>query len=215
MNKISKVFAKKYFDLNKAIDKSYIDNGIGCLAVKITKFNDVISRYSGEGYECLNHEFYSYLDRNIQYIPNDVPILLQVYGCKLTQKQKEIIIENVREHYQYKLGEVIENNNNTVRKNVIFFALAIVFLILFIALEDNEMISSFLNLVFWFYGSSVVTFFAVDVRRARKARARAGQIANMYITIDEKYNSNPITEEDKKIIYEYLREVEAKEQTKK
>lgn len=214
MNKISKVFAKKYFDLNKAIDKSYIDNGIGCLAVKITKFNDVISRYSGEGYECLNYEFYSYLDRNIQYIPDNVPILLQVYGCKLTQKQKAIIIENVREHYQYKLGEVIESNNNTVRKNVIFFALAIVFLFLFIALEDNEMISSFLNLVFWFYGSSVVTFFAVDVRRARKLRARAGQIANMYITIDEKYNSNPITEEDKRIIYEYLREVEAKEQEK-
>lgn len=206
MEKLGKIFENKYFDLNKAIDKSYIDNGIGCLAVKISDYNDAISRYAGDGYECLNYEFYSYLDRNLRYIPDNVPILLQVYGCKFTEKQKEIIYENIKEHYQYALGEVIEDNNNMIRKNIIFLVLAVIFLILFIVLEDNEMISSFINLVFWFYGSSVVTFFAVDIRKAKKARTRAGQIANMYIIIEEEYNDNPITEKDKKIIYKYLQE---------
>lgn len=215
MKKIGRLFEKQYFDLSKAIDKSYIDNGVGRLAVKISHYNDVISRYAGEGYECLNYDFYSYLDRNIRYIPDDVPILLQVYGCKFTKEQKETIVENIREHYQYVLGEVIEDNNNMIRKNVIFLALAVIFLILFIISENNEMISSFVNLVFWFYGSSVVTFFAVDIRKAKKARARAGQIANMFIIIEEKYNKNEITEEDKKMMYEHLKEAKKNDQIRK
>lgn len=201
MKKIHKEFEKEYFDLNSAINKSYIDNGVGCLAVKIKKFSDVISRYSGKGYECLNHEFYSYLDRNLKYIPDNVPILVQIYGCKLKQKEKEIIVENVREHYQYKLGEVIEANNAKMKKIAIYFALAIIFLILSIVTEKYEMLSDFLNLAFWFYGSTVVTYFAVDIRGTKKARARAGQIANMFILIDEKLDTNPITEKDKEIIY--------------
>ena len=201
MKKIHKEFEKEYFDLNSAINKSYIDNGVGCLAVKIKKFSDVISRYSGKGYECLNHEFYSYLDRNLKYIPDNVPILVQIYGCKLKQKEKEIIVENVREHYQYKLGEVIEANNAKMKRIAIYFALAIIFLILSIVTEKYEMLSDFLNLAFWFYGSTVVTYFAVDIRGTKKARARAGQIANMFILIDEKLDTNPITEKDKEIIY--------------
>lgn len=169
MKKIHKEFEKEYFDLNSAINKSYIDNGVGCLAVKIKKFSDVISRYSGKGYECLNHEFYSYLDRNLKYIPDNVPILVQIYGCKLKQKEKEIIVENVREHYQYKLGEVIEANNAKMKKIAIYFALAIIFLILSIVTEKYEMLSDFLNLTFWFYGSTVVTYFAVDIRRTKKS----------------------------------------------
>ena len=83
----------------------------------------------------------------------------------------------------------------------IYFVLAIVFLLLSIITEKYEMLSDFLNLAFWFYGSAVVTYFAVDIRGAKKKRARAGQIANMFILIDEKLDTNPITEKDKEIIY--------------
>lgn len=207
MKKISRVFEDKYFDLNSAVKKSYIDNGIGCLAVRIKKYDDVISRYSGKEYECLNHEFYSYLDRNIQYIPEDVPILLQVYGCKLKQKQKEIIVENIREHYSYKLGEVIEANEAKVKKMCIFGLLAFACLLLSLATEDlSNVISDFLNLAFCFYGSAVITFLATDIKGSKQRRIRAAQIANMYITIEEKYNDAPITENDKKIIYSFIKE---------
>lgn len=88
-----------------------------------------------------------------------------------------------------------------MKKIAIYFALAIIFLILSIVTEKYEMLSDFLNLAFWFYGSTVVTYFAVDIRGTKKARARAGQIANMFILIDEKLDTNPITEKDKEIIY--------------
>lgn len=212
MAKINKIFAEQYYDLNSSIKKYYIDNGVGCIAVKIDKFNDAISRYSGEGYECLNHEFYSYLDRNIRYIPENVPILLQVYGCKLTNEQKAVIIENIREHYQFKLGEVIEANRAKIRKITVFLILAMIFFPLSVITEEKyEMLSNFLNLAFWFYGSSVVTFLAVELRGAKKARERAGQIANMYITVDEKYDKSPITEENKKVILEYVKQASSKD----
>lgn len=205
MKKIKHVFEEQYFDLNKEVNKIYVDNGIGCIAVRIKKYSDVISRYSGKGYECLDHEFYSYLDRNLRYIPADVPILLQVYGCKLKEKEKEIIVENIREHYAYKLGEVIEENNEKRLKIILYAVLGAIFFTLSIVTENiSDMLSNFLNLAFWFYGSTVVTYFAVDMRGARVKRRRAGQIANMYITIEEKLNANPISEEDKEIIFKSL-----------
>lgn len=205
MKKIKHVFEEQYFDLNKEVNKIYVDNGIGCIAVRIKKYSDVISRYSGKGYECLDHEFYSYLDRNLRYIPADVPILLQVYGCKLKEKEKEIIVENIREHYAYKLGEVIEANNEKRLKIILYAVLGAIFFTLSIITENiSDMLSNFLNLAFWFYGSTVVTYFAVDMRGARVKRRRAGQIANMYITIEEKLNANPISEEDKEIVFKSL-----------
>ena len=204
--KISKVFEKQYFDLNTAINKSYISNGIGCLAAKVSDFNDIISRFSGEGYECLNHEFYSYLDRNLQYIPDNVPILLEVYGCKFSKEQKEVIIENIREHYQYKLGEVIEANKAKLLRIGTFLVLTVLLLIGYIATESNSYISDSLNLAFVFFGSAVISFLATDLTGPRQRRARAGQMANMYIIVEEKYNPNPITDEDKEIIYNFLKQ---------
>ena len=205
--KRNRIFENKYFDLQSAIKKDYIDNGIGCLAAKITKYEDVISRYSGEGYECLNPEFYHYINRNVQYIPSDIPILLQIYGCKLTKKQQELITDNIREHYSYKLGEVIEENKNKTKRVGTFVVLASIFLILSLITEDvYEYVSSFLNLAFCFYGSSVITFFATGAVGSKNNRIRAAQLANMYITIEEELNTNHITEEDKKIIYSSIKE---------
>ena len=204
--KISRIFENKYFDLNKAINKSYLSNGVGCLAAKVEKFDDIISRFSGEGYECLNHEFYSYLDRNLQYFPDDVPILLEVYGCKFTEEQKEIIIENIREHYQYKLGEVIQANRAKLLRIGTFTVLTILLLIGYISTASNTYISDSLNLAFVFFGSAVISFIATDLTGPKQRRKRAGQLANMYIVVEEKLNTNPITEEDKKIILEFLKE---------
>ena len=212
MAKKSRIFETQYYNLGESITKYYMDNGIGCLAAKISSYNDAISKYSGEGYECLNHEFYSYLDRNLQYIPENVPILLQIYGCKLTKEQKASIIENIREHYQFKLGEVIEENKEKFKKIAIFLILAMIFFPLSVITEEtNELLSNFLNLAFWFYGSSVVTYFAVELKGARNNRTRAGQFANMYITIDEKLNKNPITDKDKQIITDYVKQANIKD----
>ena len=215
MAKKNKLFETQYYNLGESITKYYMDNGVGCVAAKISKYNDVISKYSGEGYECLDHEFYSYLDRNLQYIPESVPVLLQIYGCKLNDKQKTSIVENIREHYQFKLGEVIEANKAKLRKIGVFLILAMIFFPLSVITEEKyEMLSNFLNLAFWFYGSSVVTYLAVEVKGAKDARARAGQFANMYITIDEKLNKDPITEKDKEIIYSFIQNMNEKEKTK-
>ena len=208
---ISRIFEKKYFDLNTAINKSYMSNGVGCLAAKVRSFDDIISRFSGEGYECLNHEFYSYLDRNLQYIPDDVPIFLEIYGCKFTDEQKAIIIENIREHYQYKLGEVIRANKEKIFRITVFMILAVLLLIAYIATESNSYISDSLNLAFVFFGSAVISFLATDLTGPRQRRARAGQLANMYIVVEEKLNTNPISDEDKKIIYDFLKEANKKD----
>ena len=203
--KISKIYERKYFDLNKAVNKSYMSNGVGRLAAHVSNYNDIISRFSGKGYECLNHEFYSYLDRNLQYIPDNVPIVLDVYGCKFTDQQKETIVENIREHYQYKLGEVIQAEKANLLKNLVFLILTILFLIGYISTKSNTYISDSLNLAFIFFGSAVVSFIATDLTGPRQRRLRAAQFANMYIVIDEKIDLNPITDKEKEILINYIK----------
>lgn len=216
MNNLKKLFEKKNFDLNEEISKSYIENGVGCFAVKIKKYEDAISFYAGEGYECLNNDFAAYLDGNIRFIPSDVPILLQVYGCKLKEKQKKIIIQSIREHYLYKLGLVIEENKAKRRKISIFIILAAIFFLLTVLTESvSDFLSDFLNLAFWFYGSAVVTYFAVDLKGAIANRRRAGQIAYMYITVEEKLNTAPLTDKYKNLILEFIEEERKKSENAK
>lgn len=214
MNNLKKMFEKESFDLNEEIKRSYIENGVGCFAVKINKYEDAISRYSGESFECLDTQFSSYLDGNIFFIPANVPILLQVYGCKLSEEQKKTIITSIREHYSYKLGLVIEENRAKQRKNIIFVILACIFFLLSVATEDySDLLSNFLNLAFWFYGSSVVTFLAIDLKGMREKRTRAGQLANMYITVEEELNTAPLTDKYKEKIYSFI-ETQNKKNTK-
>ena len=203
--KISRIYERKYFDLNKAVNKSYMSNGVGRLAAHVGNYNDIISRFSGKGYECLNYDFYSYLDRNLQYIPYNVPILLEVYGCKFTDKQKENIVENIREHYQYILGEVIQAERAKLIKNITFLLLTIIFLIGYIATKSNAYISDSLNLAYIFFGSAVVSFIATDLTGPRQRRLRAAQFANMCIVIDEKLDLSPITDEEREKIINYIK----------
>lgn len=205
MNNLKKMFEKKNFDLNEEVEKSYIENGVGCFAVKINKYEDAISKYSGENFECLETKFCSYLDGNISFIPANVPILLQVYGCKLSEEKKKTIIQSIREHYSYKLGLVIEENKAKQKKNMIFVVLACIFFLLSVAVEDySDLLSNFLNLAFWFYGSSVVTYLAIDLKGMRDKRRRAGQLANMYITVEEKLNTAPLTDKYRDMIFDYI-----------
>lgn len=199
MKKLKKVFEEQYFDLDKAVKKSYMDNGVGCLNVKVKNYYDIMNRYAGEGYECLNPEFYTYVDSNIQYIPMNVPIILQIYGCEFSSKQKEKIIETIREYYSYKLGQVIEEYKTSIKKLFTFFILAIVFLSLSIITESaHEGLSTFLNLVFCFYGSSVITFFAAGYKANKTKRIRFGQLMNVYVVIEKELDNSPITDKTKK-----------------
>lgn len=212
MKKLKKVFEQQYFDLDKAIKKSYMDNGVGCLNVKVKNYYDIMNRYAGEGYECLNPEFYTFVDSNIQYIPMNIPILLQIYGCEFSPKQKEKIIETIREYYSYKLGQVIEEHKASVKKLGTFFILAIIFLTLSIVTENtHEGLSTFLNLVFCFYGSSVITFFAAGYKANKTKRIRFGQLMNVYVMIGKELDSAPITDKDKETIYSFLRQINEKQ----
>lgn len=212
MKNLKKVFEQQYFDLDKEIKRSYIDNGIGCLNIKVDDYYDIMNRYAGEGYECLNPEFYTFVDNNVQYIPMNVPILLQIYGCTFTKKQKESIIETIREYYLYKLGLAIEEHKASIKKLLTFFVLAILFLTLSIVTEnDHEGLSTFLNLVFCFYGSSVITFFAAGYKANKTKRIRFGQLTNVYVYIDKELDNNPITDKDKEMIYSFLKKINEEE----
>ena len=46
MAKKSRIFETQYYNLGESITKYYMDNGIGCLAAKISSYNDAISKYS-------------------------------------------------------------------------------------------------------------------------------------------------------------------------
>lgn len=202
MKRISRVFGEQYFDLDKAVKKSYIDNGVGCLNIKVKNYHDIINPYSGEGYECLNPTFYSYVDNNVQYIPMNVPILLQIYGASFNSKQTEIIIEAIREYYAYKLGQAIEEHKASIKRLVLLFVLSIIFLALSIITEDkHEGLSSFLNLAFCFYGSSVIAFFAAGYKANKAKRIRFGQLTNVYVVIGKEVNNSPITDKDRDTIY--------------
>ena len=58
----------------------YIENGLAFISCKVKSINDIVDRYSVDGYEWLDESFARYIESNAAYIPTEYPIVLEIIG---------------------------------------------------------------------------------------------------------------------------------------
>ena len=56
--------------------------------------------------EGLNFDFVDYLQNIAEPIPDEYPLVLNIIGNCLSDEEKKIIAENIRDDFYYKLGNV-------------------------------------------------------------------------------------------------------------
>ena len=88
-----KKFKNKKFNYKKYVKDFYIENGKAHVHANVSCYEDIISKYSVEGYEFLNQDFIDYIEEVTYYIPVEYPVILEISGCKFTEKEEEIIAD--------------------------------------------------------------------------------------------------------------------------
>ena len=88
-NNIQKFLNKKSF-LKLRLNKEILEDGIAYIPCYVQNMEDIICKYSIRDCVSLNSEFTDYITDFIECIPTKYPIVLEIYGAKLTQSlQKE------------------------------------------------------------------------------------------------------------------------------
>ena len=77
----------------------------------ISNYNDIINTYNAKDQESLNPDFVEFLHDAADPIPDECPLVLNVIGDFLSEEEKKIVTEIIRDDFSYKLG-IIEKEKN-------------------------------------------------------------------------------------------------------
>ena len=105
-NNFVRLFESRKSHIDFRIKRDHIENGIATVHCCISGYNDIFNPYSAKSQEGLNFDFVDYLQNIAEPIPDEYPLVLNIIGNCLSDEEKKIIAENIRDDFYYKLGNV-------------------------------------------------------------------------------------------------------------
>ena len=196
-HRTAKLFESRRGHLDERVKRDYIRNGVVSIPCRISDYNEVISSYSVKGLETLNPDFVDYVKEVAEVTPDDLPIVLNVVGDKLTQTEQKTIEETILDDFAYDLGMVEKEER---RHTWIFRLMIVVLVVMGIALElvgeEVGVPREFLYIVFWFAGDTLVDYVFLTGYDLRQDRKLAGRLASMKVVFSEAYEDTAYTQDD-------------------
>ena len=199
---IIKLFESRKGNLDERLKRDYVRNGVVTVPCQISDYNDVISAYSVKGYETLNTEFKDHIKTTAEYAPPECPLVLNMIGNCLSQKEKKTISDTIQDTFAYELG-IIEKDE---KRHTEVFILMMVGLILAIILlyltrtmanEPRELI----YVMFYFTGDTLCDYILLTGHDLRHDRRMAGRLASVKVVFSDKYEELNYTESDVNKLY--------------
>ena len=191
--------------IDSRIERDYIDNGIATVHCCISGYNEIISTYSAKDQESLNPDFVEYLRDAAEPIPDEYPLVLNIIGDCLSEDEKDIIAENIRDEFSYKLG-LVEKEQEREFKFFIFMLVGSIVSGLLLWLTDflDEVPREIFIVLFWFFGDRMFEYFFITGHELRKEKRLAGRLASIKVIFSDTYEKIHYTEDEIKKLYAEL-----------
>ena len=207
-------YSRKRVDFEKCLNYYFIDNGIAYITCKVTGMNDVIDHYSVPGYEILNSDFTTHLERVMQFIPEKYPLVMELTGHHFTDEEKQTIEDAVWRQFELRLGiEEVKRRRNIIR--IIWFGVFLflsALLLRWVLREFGLFIREIGFIIFWFFGDRMIEFIVLDEPDIRLSKMQAAQILSMKIIFTDSYDDSDLSEkESEEIKKEIIENVEDEE----
>ena len=201
----TKLFDRKKSRIDSRIRRDYIENGVATIHCKISSYNDIINSYSVKDQESLNPDFVEYLQDTAEPIPDECPIVLNIIGNCLSDEEKDIIAESIRDEFLYKLG-IFEKEQEREFKFFIFMLVGSIVAGILLALTDflDEVPREIFIVLFWFFGDRMFEYVFITGYELRKEKRLAGRLASIKVIFSDTYEKIHYTEEEISKLYAEL-----------
>lgn len=202
-----KAYRSKPLDSDSMVRDALVDHGFAHMICHIAGREDVINPLSNQGYEVLADGFGGYLESMMAYFSEKRPVLLQLYGCELSEEDQNAVRRAVRNHF---LMKAVKSQNATKgnKLQIFWFALCLLGVCLMLLLTDdtsrNQVVLNLVFVLFYFFGDRLTGFVLLDRRSIREEKARYIQMASMKIIFTGTNSITSITDEQAE---EYRKEV--------
>ena len=191
-------YDRKSGNLEKRLEKEFIDHGIATIPCKVSGTDDIISPYSVKGYdESLNSEFVEYVNDIADLVPEEYPIVLSIVGQKFTKEDQNTIKNTIEDDFAYDLGAV--EKENKYHQKVFWWMVAGILLsgIMLTVFDWLETVSlELLFVFFWFFADTFVDYLLLEGRQLRKQQLKAARLACLRVEFSEEYDEEDYTEEE-------------------
>ena len=183
-----KKFKSAKFNYARFVKDYYIENNNAYISAKVDSIDDIISKYSLEDYEWINSEFAKYLTNSAYYIPVEESVIIEICGCKFTEKEKEKITRVIKTYFGLKLGDKIIDLDINFRKanRLLILGVLSLGLVFFISkLTNLEYIIELPLIMLWFFIWEYGDLAWLDRWDISMEKLEAGQLASAKIIFNE------------------------------
>lgn len=190
-NNIRKFLNKKSL-LERRLKNEVLEDGIAYIPCHVESMEDIISRYSVRGCESLNAEFADYIMSFVECIPIKYPIVLEIYGSKFTDEEKEIIVEAIVSDGDYQLGRTIQENRHhrMVFIEMVLGTIIMGLIITFIGQYVGGIPRELFYVLFYLFADSFVRYLFIERGDYKNEKISAGRIASMKVRFVESEGNN-------------------------
>lgn len=185
-NNIQKFLNRKSL-LERRLKNEVLEKGIAYIPCHVENMEDIISRYSIRGCESLNSEFADYLMSFIECIPMKYPIVLEIYGSKFTEEEKNIIAGTIASDGDYELGRIVQENRHhwLVFVGMTIGTVVTSTILILIGKYLGEVPHEFFFVLFWLFADSFVRYIFIERWEDQDKKISAGRIASMKVEFVE------------------------------
>lgn len=190
-NNIRKFLSKNSL-LERRLKNEVLEDGIAYIPCRVENMEDIISRYSVRGCESLNSEFADYIMSFVECIPIQYPIVLEIYGSKFTEEEKNIIIDTIASDGDYQLGRTIQENRHHRQVFIEMVVGTVVsgLLITLIGQYIGGIPREFFYVLFYLFADSFVRYLFIERGDYQNEKISAGRIASMKVRFVESEGNN-------------------------
>lgn len=132
-----KKYQKKKFEQFKKINELKISDNEAHILIKINDVDEIISKNSVKYNEMLELSFIELIDRKVNYMPLDYPMVLEIHNKILSSEEKILIRKLIKNYYSLKLAEKEMDLKQLKRKINFFLVFGIIIFAIFALLYSQ------------------------------------------------------------------------------
>lgn len=198
----TRLFDQKKSRIDSRVKRDYIENGIATVHCCISDYHDIINSYSAKDQESLNPDFVDYLQDAVGPIPGEFPLVLNVIGDCLSDEEKKIISEIIRDDFFYRLG-IVEKEQEREFKMFVFMLIGSIIGAILMWVTDflDEAPREIFIIFFWFFGDRMFEYLFITRRDLLQEKRLAGRLASIKVIFSDTYKKMHYTEEQISNLY--------------